>query len=100
MNDISDWDSCDIHETAFPRHGYCQECRIESLEKELQQAREEKCCVWKMTNQINDEWTGTCGANGQFNDKGPIGQLIYCPECGGRIRVDDLDAALQEQVNE
>jgi FtsZ-binding cell division protein ZapB len=33
MSDISDWDSCTKHETAFLRHGYCKDCRIEELKE-------------------------------------------------------------------
>jgi hypothetical protein len=45
MSDISDWDSCTKHETAFLRHEYCKDCRIEKLEALLRVAKCPDNCV-------------------------------------------------------
>ena len=35
------------------------------------------------------------GANGEFDRGSPSGHLIYCPECGGKIKLKAPEMSLQ-----
>ena len=51
--EITNWDCCDKHETAFMIDSYCKDCRIEELETKYQELIMEVVC--KFPNETRHE---------------------------------------------